>query len=244
MFGFIMSFFDGEINGKYALKNANNPEWFDLHWDQLMEYYDNNSGFYALIHCILFNPSIEMLEVCKKNKYPFEGIINSIFYYRYNIEIFKWIIQNNLISKGESSQLYYSILIHFKEDCFERFQIMFEEGYIFDPKNRWIPFYKRETIEKFYEYGKIHNINFIFEINRYTDLKEYLEWMKYHEIRESTLSFRFLGYFYKLEGIKLFEEYGYLFPCEFYSGWFDKKTEEYLISKGFEIKPFEDKKLI
>lgn len=234
MFKFIRNLFTEKINEVSASRYMNNPEWFDVHWDELKNSFEKEKDFYAFIKLTLQNPSIRMLEVCKNHNYPFERMVFNICLNRYNIEVFRWIVDNKIISEKEVSDLYKMILDYFDNDSFQRFEYLFQSGYGFDPESSKVSFSTAEDAEKFWEYGKRHNIKFRFKVYFGTNLRQYLQWMRSHEIEDSNLTWMHVEHKYGLGGLKLLDEFGYFKPSRFAMGSYSREIEDFLISKGCE----------
>jgi hypothetical protein len=140
-----------------------------------------------------------------------------------SLDIFKWIIINNLINPFDNySELYQLLLREVDQVSFDKFKYAFETDFPISIEYHII-ISNINVVEQLYQYANnSRNIDFKYTIglkssfnNRTLDfLRDYIEWIKLYEIEDNLISSLWNGIAKKfgIVGLQLIKENRYLRP--------------------------------
>lgn len=242
--------FGERINDVSAVRHCNDPEWYDIHWGKLVTYFSDNVDFRNFIDQNLLNvPNVDMLNVLLKHNFDFANTIfikkikSHVMQERISLEVFQWIVDNQIIKKDDDScsKFCNHLLREADQISFDKFKYAFEAGFPFSIE---YPIVLRNinVAEQIWQYANnSRDINVRYTIGvltreiTYDFLREYLEWLKLHGTGDIILkhSWKEVSAKFGIRGLELLRENGYLVPSGFFPEGISAEVKNYLLANGF-----------
>lgn len=235
--------FREKINEDSAKQHLNDPEWFDTHWDELVESFGNLINFNAFIACrytMMRNElSIEMLEVFLRHGLSFKdtNLSKEYLWMTFDFNKFKWFIDHQIIENNNNNNMLCNKLLS-KGDrvSFEKFKYAFEAGFPFDIQ---IPIIVKDVFlaDEIWEYANnSRQLEFQYTLpSHYIDplkLTQYIEWIRRRNIDDSLELFGLNIFKLDIPALEVLWRYGYIIPSDF-SGNIKPEVKNWLIAHGF-----------
>lgn len=256
------SIFREKIDDISAKLHINDPEWFDINWDELVIWFNNNNDFQNFIEFYLLNePNVLILNVLLKHDFDFK---TTNFYHKIrlngkeeniSLEVFKWIIDNKIIKKDDNnfSDFCKGLLREADQLSFDKFKYAFEEGFPVSTEYS-ITISNINIAEQIWQYANnSRNIKFRYNIPLLVRkltlefLREYIEWLKLHGTEDKVLGslWEQVARKFGINGLQLFKENGYLLPRPHNFKDFTPEIKNYLLSNGFwEVNELSDGEIV
>lgn len=236
-------FFGERIDEISAEKHRNDPAWFDTHWDELVESFDDEDDFKYFIRrqfTVLSLPTVEMLEVFHKHNLNIHSLdlVSRFYLTGLSIDLFKWLIDHEIIKKENNLDLCNYLLNVGDKISFEKFKYAFEVGFPFDIKQKI--FVKDISVaDEIWEYANnSRGLDFKYSLNlqrRKPDfLLDYIEWVHRRNIDEDSIPL--FNYRLPEMNIPILEtllRYGYLQRRHFDGKNVSPEVRNWLIAHGF-----------
>jgi hypothetical protein len=254
---FYKSIFAEKINDISLERHKNDPEWLDIHYDELKSF--NEENFSNLIKfTLLRDPNILMLNILLKHNFDFTktNFCNIMVITRktsITLDIFKWIIDNKIIKKDDKGyfDLCKYLLMGADQISFDKFKYAFEEGFPFSNYG-YIAVSNINVAEQIYQYtNNSRDINLRYTIDSSLNLndksldflKDYIEWLKLHAIEDIFISslWRIVAKSFGISGLEILKDNGYLIPTIYADlKGISNDVKDYLIFNGFENRNIEN----